>query len=56
MTDDEATEIKTYIKNMVRTLRMEYGQAMALEGFGEDVIINVQQRVARELVSWLETT
>lgn len=50
----EADEVKAWFNAYSRTLRMEYGQAMALEGFDPNIIMNVQQRVAGSMVVWLE--
>lgn len=36
-----------------KTMRMEYGMAMALAGFDEDIIIEVQQHVATNMIDWL---
>jgi hypothetical protein len=56
MTNDEAAEIKHYIKSLFRATRMEYAQAMTLEGLNDDLIINVQQRVAKGMIDWVQTT
>lgn len=53
MDSAEAAEVGNWIKNFQNTLRMEYGQAMALAGFSEDVIIDVQNTVARNMIVWL---
>lgn len=53
MRRDEAEATKDFIKLLLRRTRMEYGMAMALEGFEPDVIIQVQRRVAEELSDWL---
>jgi hypothetical protein len=50
----EADDLKGWFLAYSRTLRMEYGQAMSLEGFAPDIIANVQQRVAVEMIDWLE--
>lgn len=50
----EADKLASWFATFRNKLRMEYGQAMALEGFDPDVIANVQQRVATEMLEWLE--
>lgn len=50
----EADRLSNWFATFRNKLRMEYGQAMALEGFDPDVIANVQQRVATEMLEWLE--
>lgn len=55
MSNAEAQEIKTYIKDLIRRMRMEFGSAMAMEGMDPDLIIRCQQRVAEGMVEWLES-
>ena len=50
----EADRLRDWFNAFRTTIRMEYGQAMALAGFSEDVIIEVQQHVARNMIVWLE--
>lgn len=50
-----ADELVDFFVRYSKRLRMEYGQAMALEGFAPDVIVSVQERVARSTIDWLQT-
>lgn len=50
----EADRLKEWFNAFRTTIRMEYAQGMALAGFDEDVIIEVQQHVARNMIVWLE--
>jgi hypothetical protein len=46
---------KDWVKTLVRRMRMEYGSAMAMQGLDPDLIIAVQQDVARNLVEWFDS-
>lgn len=48
-------ELIDFFKGYSKRLRMEYGQAMNLEGFAPDIIVSVQERVARSMIDWLQT-
>lgn len=50
----EADEIKAWFMQYNNKVRMEYAQAMSLVGFDPDIIVTVQQEVARNMVGWLE--
>jgi hypothetical protein len=52
--NDEAVDINKWFIAYSRALRMEYGQAMSLAGFDPDVIVDVQQQVANNMIVWLE--
>lgn len=54
MGNDEAVDINKWFIAYSRALRMEYGQAMSLAGFDPDVIVDVQQQVANNMIVWLE--
>lgn len=54
MNRDEATDIKNWFSAYSKQLRMEYGMAMSLAGFDPDIIVQVQQHVAGNMVAWLE--
>lgn len=50
----EADKLADWFNAFRGKIRMEYAQGMALAGFSDDVIIEVQQHVARNMIVWLE--
>lgn len=50
----EADDLTNWFNAFRNRLRMEYGQAMSLEGFAPDIIASVQQRAAAGMLDWLE--
>lgn len=52
----EAVDLMEWFNSFRSRIRMEYAQAMSLEGFAPDIIISVQQRVAEGMVEWLESS
>jgi hypothetical protein len=50
----DADVIKAWFMAYNNKVRMEYAQAMSLAGFNPDIIVEVQQEVARNMVDWLE--
>lgn len=51
---DAVEELKAWFRAYNNRLRMEYGQAMNLAGFEPNVIVQVQQEVARNMIAWLD--
>lgn len=52
--DEEAQQLKAFIKALLGNLRMQYGLAMAELGLDPDTIIDVQQKTAAGMVEWLD--
>jgi len=50
----EVDVLKSWFMAYNNKVRMEYAQAMSLAGFNPDIIVEVQQEVARHMVDWLE--
>ena len=51
---DAAEELKVWFRWYNQTLRMEYGNAMNLYGFSPEVVMAVQQEVARNMLGHLD--
>jgi hypothetical protein len=52
--NDEAQELRQFIKSLILNIRMNYGYAMTQAGVEDAAIINIHHMANQKVAEWLE--